>query len=599
MQGRKSSPEESLFIYHDPYRELPRSRFYEALEKHLDLEWVREATRGLYAEGVGRPSLDPVVFVKLMLVSYFENIETDSELAFRSADSLTIRRFLGYGLGESTPERTTVLKTRQRWPEEMFAAIFMGVLEQLAGEGLVKGEHLGTDTVLIDANAAMDSLRHREFGVSYEEFVRALYSREGREISASEVARKDEHRPRKGSNAEWVSATDPEAAVAVHPDGHTGLSYRLDAVVDLDTGAVVQIGAEPGNVRDSVDLPQRMEEAKANLEQVGLTPTDVTADRGHHSQENVIELEAMGVAPIIRALVLPGSIALSEKEVEQIKAFVKRGGLLLADEMPGQTDVHGKRLPEASLAEVFAGERYGRGRAVLLRRWLDEYDNQRLRSFGEEVREQVRAALETSRIKPRVDVNAGGTYPVAVERVSWSGGQIEALALLKEPAGRFGESSDGTSVYEPVAGMKQTERVRVRLPKEGHWYDLRAHAYLGVRDEIRTTLKEAEPKIYAMLPYKVGGLSLSVTGGRAPGRALSYQAKVTAGRARPVGHALKVEVFGPDGEKRHLYSGNIDAPAGSAKGAFRLALNDAKGTWRIALTDVFSGETAEKTWTVR
>ena len=396
-----------------------------------------------------------------------------------------------------------------------------------------------------------------------------------------------------------MSATDPEAAVAVHPDGHTGLSYRLDAVVDLDTGAVVQIGAEPGNVRDSVDLPQRMEEAKANLEQVGLTPTDVTADRGHHSQENVIEPEAMGVAPIIRALVLPGSIALSEKEVEQIKAFVKRGGLLLADEMPGQTDVHGKRLPEASLAEVFAGERYGRGRAVLLRRWLDEYDNQRLRSFGEEVREQVRAALETSRIEPRVDVNAGGTYPVAVERVSWSGGRIEALALLKEPAGRFGESSDGMSVYEPVAGMKQTERVRVRLPKEGHWYDLRAHAYLGVRDEIRTTLKEADPKIYAMLPYKVGGLSLSITGGRTPGEAVKYQAKVTAGRALPVRHVLKVEAFGPDGEKRHLYSGNVDAPAGSSKGSVQFSLNDAKGRWRIAVTDVFSGETAEKSWTVR
>ena len=310
------------------------------------------------------------------------------------------------------------------------------------------------------------------------------------------------------------------------------------------------------------------------------------------------DVEKGGLAGI-RALVLPGSIALSEKEVEQIKAFVKRGGLLLADEMPGQTDVHGKRLPEASLAEVFAGKRYGRGRAVLLRRWLDEYDNQRLRSFGEDVREQVRAALETSRIRPCADVNAGGTYPVAVERVSWSGGRIEALALLKEPAGRFGESSDGTSVYEPVAGMMPTERVRVRLPKKGHWYDLRAHAYLGVRDEIRTTLKEADPKIYAMLPYKVGGLSLSITGGRAPGEVVKYQAKVAAGRARPVRHVLKVEVFGPDGEKRHLYSGNVDAPAGNVKGSVQLSLNDAKGTWQIVVTDVFSGETAEKSWTVR
>jgi len=312
MQGHKAPPEASLFVYHDPYRELPRSRFYEALEKHLDLEWVREATRGLYAEGIGRPSLDPVVFVKLNLVSYFENVVGDSELAFRAADSLTIRRFLGYGLEERTPERTTILKCRQRWPEEMFAAIFRRVLEQLAGEGLVKGEHLGTDTVLIDANAALDSLRHREFGVSYEEFVRALYSQEA--TSASEVAAKDAHRPRKGSNAEWVSATDPEAGVAVHPDGHTALSYRLDATVDLDTGGVVQIGAEPGNVRDNVDLPQRLEEATANLGELGLSPSCVTADRGHHSQENVIELEAMGIAPIIRARAQAGPAGFRERD---------------------------------------------------------------------------------------------------------------------------------------------------------------------------------------------------------------------------------------------------------------------------------------------
>ena len=316
MQGHKAPPGESLFIYHDPYRDLPRSRFYEALEQHLDLAWVREATRGLYAEGVGRPSLDPVVFVKLNLVAYFENVAGDSELAFRAADSLTIRRFLGYGLEERTPERTTILKCRQRWPEEMFAAIFLRVLEQLAGEGLVKGEHLGTDTVLIDANAAMDSLRHREFGCRYHEFVRALYSQEA--TSASEVARKDAHRPKKGSNAEWVSATDPEAAVAVHPDGHTALSYRLDATVDLDTGAVVQIGAEPGNVRDNVDLPQRLEEAKANLEELGLTPESVTADRGHHSQEDMVELEAMGVSPIIRARAQLGPAGFREQDFQYL-----------------------------------------------------------------------------------------------------------------------------------------------------------------------------------------------------------------------------------------------------------------------------------------
>lgn len=316
MQGHKSPPESSLFVYGDPYTRLPRSAFYEALGKQLDLEWVREATRGLYAEGIGRPSLDPVVFVKLMLVGYFENLTGDSELAFRVADSLTVRRFLGYGLGEATPERTTILKCRGRWPIAVFEEIFLRVLAQLAQHGLVKGEHLGTDTVLIDANASMDSLRHREFGVRYEEFVRALYSQGNGETSASEAASKDAHRPRKGSNAEWVSTTDPEAAVAVHPDGHTSLSYRLDATVDLETGAIVQIGAEPGNVRDNVDLPQRLEEAQANLEQLGLTPECLTADRGHHSAENIVDIEATGVSPIIRARAQVGPAGFREQDFQ-------------------------------------------------------------------------------------------------------------------------------------------------------------------------------------------------------------------------------------------------------------------------------------------
>jgi transposase len=301
MQGRRKPPEPQLFIYHDPYAQLPRSPFYDALAKHLDLEWVREETKGLYADNVGRPSLDPVVFVKLMLVGFFENVVGDSELAFRIADSLTVRRFLGYSLQEQLPERTTILKTRQRWPEEVFRDIFMRVLEQLKAAGLIQGENLATDTLLVDANAAMESLRHRELGCSYHQFVKALYAQQGQSPTASEIASKDAQRPNKASNAEWVSATDPEAAVSKHPDGHSALSYRLDAMVDLDTGAVVAIGAAPADVRDSEDLPQRLQEATENLAELGLMPKALTGDRGHFSEENLVEIEAAGVTPILRA----------------------------------------------------------------------------------------------------------------------------------------------------------------------------------------------------------------------------------------------------------------------------------------------------------
>ncbi len=301
-----------------------------------------------------------------------------------------------------------------------------------------------------------------------------------------------------------------------------------------------------------------------------------------------------------RALVLPGSIALSEQEVKAIRQFVKRGGLVLADEMPGRTSVHGKSLPESSLAGLFAAGKYGRGRAVLLGQWLDDYEDNRLKAKGKKLRRQIGEALEASRLQPRVEVTAaGGEFPTAVERVSWRGGRVEALALLKEPAGRFSQSADLTNRYEPIRGMKASEPVRIKLPEQGHWYDVRSHKYLGLRRDLRTTLKEADPKLYAMLPYKVQGLSLSLKGGRAPGGAVEYRAKVRAGNARPVRHVLKVQVFAPGGKKQALYSGNADTIGGVARGSFRLALNDPKGKWRLVVTDVFSGEKAEKTWTVR
>ncbi len=147
--------------------------------------------------------------------------------------------------------------------------------------------------------------------------------------------------------------------------------------------------------------------------------------------------------------------------------------------------------------------------------------------------------------------------------------------------------------------MRPAERVRVTLPRKGHWYDLRSHTYLGLRDEVRTTLREADPRLYAMLRYRVQGLSLSVSGGRARGEAIRYEAKVRVGRARPARHVFKVEVFGPDGEKRDLYSGNVEARGGIARGGIRLALNDTPGRWRLAVTDAFSGEAAAKSWMVR
>jgi transposase len=154
-QGHKQPPEPALFVgTSDLYRHIPRGHFYERLAKVLDLEFVYELTRPLYAEKLGRPSLDPVVFFKCMLAGFFENILYDTELEYRIADSLTLRRFLGYSLEERTPDESTLRKTRQSMPEEAFHQVFARVLDQCQAAGLLKGRAVGTDSTQVDANAS-------------------------------------------------------------------------------------------------------------------------------------------------------------------------------------------------------------------------------------------------------------------------------------------------------------------------------------------------------------------------------------------------------------------------------------------------------------
>ena len=168
-QGHKQPVIPCLFIPSgDPYLHITKHNFYERLGSLIDMTFIRELTAPLYAAKLGRPSLDPVVFFKCMLVAYFENVISDRMLEFRLADSLVIRKYLGYGLNERTPDESTIRKTRHLMPEELFCMVFKHVLLQCAQRGLVSGRALGMDTTTVDANASMDSLVHKELGCTYE-----------------------------------------------------------------------------------------------------------------------------------------------------------------------------------------------------------------------------------------------------------------------------------------------------------------------------------------------------------------------------------------------------------------------------------------------
>ena len=299
-QGHKPPPEPTLWVETmDLYRHIPKGHFYERLAQVLDLSFVYELTRPLYAPKLGRPSLDPVVFFKCMLAGFFENVVYDIELEYRIADSLTLRKFLGYSLEERTPDESTLRKTRRSMPEEVFHAVFARVLDQCQAAGLLKGRVVGTDSTQIDANASMESLRHKTLGCTYEEYILALRRQDQPEASAAEAKNADRNRTGKASNQEWESRTDPEARVMQHADGHTHLSFRVDTTVDLETGVIVVAGAEYAHVSDQADFLGRVDEAEATLAERGLELLAVVADKGHHSGENLAGLAEREVLGLI------------------------------------------------------------------------------------------------------------------------------------------------------------------------------------------------------------------------------------------------------------------------------------------------------------
>lgn len=299
-QGQKQCPEPSLFVQCTRiYEHIPKAHFYEQLNRVLDLEFVRELTKPLYAERNGRPSLDPVVFFKCMLVAFFENILGDTELEYRLADSLTLRRFLGYGLEERTPDESTLRKTRQRMPEDMFQVVFARVLKLCDQHGLVKGQALGTDGTAIDANASMDSLLHKELGCTYEEFMLALRRQDKPEATKEQAKQADRERSHKARNSDWESPGDPSARIAKHADKHTHLSFGVHTTVDLETGVIMAAGADPANLSDQQAFLGRVDEGVAAAAELGKQTQVIVADKGHHSGENLIGIEERELVGLI------------------------------------------------------------------------------------------------------------------------------------------------------------------------------------------------------------------------------------------------------------------------------------------------------------
>jgi transposase len=293
----------------------PGHPFYEALNRLLRQQgfdaFVEAQCRPFYAPRRGRPSLPPAVYFRLLLIGYFEGIDSERGIAWRLADSLTLREFIGYELSEKTPDHSTISRNRRLIPVEVHQELFAWVLTVLGREGLLKGKTLGVDATTLEANAALRSIVRRDSGESYRDFLVRLAKSSGIETPTREdLSRVDRDRKGKGSNQDWQSPHDPDARITKMKDGRTHLAHKAEHAVDLETGAVVAVTLQPADRGDTSSLENTLDEALENLavaaddeaaaQQMSKTPfEELVADRGYHSGAVLVTQSERGLRTYI------------------------------------------------------------------------------------------------------------------------------------------------------------------------------------------------------------------------------------------------------------------------------------------------------------
>ena len=275
------------------WAEMPRSpghAFYDRLQELLreaDFDaFVEEVCKPYYAPRMGAPSLPPGRYFRMHMIGYFEGIDSERGMAWRCADSYSLRDFLRLSNREKVPDHSWLSRTRSRLPHEAHEKVFGWVLKLVAERGLVKGERIGVDGSTMEANAALRTIVRRDNGESYRAMLTRMAQESGIETpTAEDLARFD--RKRKGktlSNADWESPTDPDARIAKMKDGTTHLAYKPEHAVDLDTGVVVAAPIHPADEGDTTTLSPTLEAAARNLDAVGLRQPGGALRRGHRQR---------------------------------------------------------------------------------------------------------------------------------------------------------------------------------------------------------------------------------------------------------------------------------------------------------------------------
>ena len=277
MQGRKQY-QEKLFTTFRLSDRIPESNFYRRLNNLLDLRFLYKATEKYYGKE-GNPGLDPVVFFKLLLTGYFQNLQSDRSIIENAKLRLDILFFIGYDIDEELPWHSTLSRTRQLYGEEVFQSLFKKVLEQCIDKGMVAGRRQAIDSVLIKANASMDSIESIDILEDGVQYVSDLTEDEIDKAKDADLKHKGKANSRRGSK------TDPDARISVKPGKLRQLNYLGQVSVDTANHVITNIEAHRADKRDSECFGDVLDHAIENLKENGLEVKEVMADTNYSSAD--------------------------------------------------------------------------------------------------------------------------------------------------------------------------------------------------------------------------------------------------------------------------------------------------------------------------
>lgn len=258
-------------------------------DRHLE-----ELCQPHYADGIGRESIPPGVYFRMLLVGYFEGLDSQRAIAWRCSDSLSLRAFLGLPLSEATPDHSSLTKIRQRLPLDVHERVFLFVLGLAREKKLLRGKTVAVDATTLEANAAMKSIVRKDTGEDWKEYLKRLMAEEGiQDPTDEEIRRFDKKREKKVSNKEWESPADPDSRIARMKDGTTHLAYKAEHTVDLDSEFVLAAAVHPADRADSATLVDSVLQAQVNLVLAGSEQEveEAVADKGYHKAQTLAECE--------------------------------------------------------------------------------------------------------------------------------------------------------------------------------------------------------------------------------------------------------------------------------------------------------------------